>query len=42
MIRLEGFYLEEKGFKVGDRIAVHLEFGRITITKAPETSEDAL
>ena len=41
MIRLQGHYLEEKGFKVGDRIAVYLEYGRITITKEQHQSAGA-
>jgi len=33
-IRLGGKYLEAYGFKIGDRIELHLEWERLTITKA--------
>jgi hypothetical protein len=40
LIRLKGKYLESYGFKVGDRIEVQLDVGRITIHKAHQTSQE--
>ena len=37
VIRFGGNYLEEFGFKIGDRIDVRLDNGSITITKVQET-----
>lgn len=37
IIRFGGNYLEEFGFKIGDRVDVRLEQGCITITKIPDT-----
>jgi hypothetical protein len=41
MIRLQGHYLEKKGFMVGDHITVELEYGRITITKVNPGNGDS-
>ncbi len=38
MIRLQGKYLERLGFFVGDTIELHLEFGKITITKTTKST----
>ena len=35
-IRLQGEWLKELGFEIGDQINVHCEGGRITITRADE------
>ena len=35
-IRLQGEWLKELGFEIGDQLNVHCEGGRITITRADE------
>ena len=35
-IRLQGEWLKELGFEIGDQLNVHCEGGRITITSADE------
>lgn len=37
MIRLQGKWLEELGFKIGDRVEVTLSENRIVITKTEST-----
>ncbi|MGN6187006.1 MAG: SymE family type I addiction module toxin [Thermoanaerobaculia bacterium] len=36
MIRMQGAWLEENGFKAGERIFVAVEQGRIVVTLSPE------
>lgn len=35
-IRLQGEWLKDLGFEIGDQLNVHCEGGRITITRADE------